>query len=161
MKREYRWSTAAETDPQQTAQLSKEINVSETIAKILIRRGITTYDKAKEFFRPEIANLHDPFLMEGMEQAVVRIFQAVDRNERIIIFGEGLRNESIIRRVIDGRIQDAVELDEPAGFIQFVLHAGAEGDFNHALKLLRQPVAGSHVVPGMDHALALRLGWVT
>ncbi len=88
MKREYRWSMAAETDPQKTLQLAKEINVSDTIARILVRRGITSYDSAKEFFRPQLANLHDPFLMEGMEQAVRRILQAVERRERVVIFGD-------------------------------------------------------------------------
>jgi single-stranded-DNA-specific exonuclease len=88
MKREYRWSLSVDTDPNQTAQLAKEINVSETIAKILVRRGIKSYDTAKEFFRPELTNLHDPFLMEGMDRAVDRIFKAVEQNERIIIFGD-------------------------------------------------------------------------
>lgn len=88
MKREYRWSLSADTDSVLTAQLAKEINVSETIAKILVRRGIASYESAKEFFRPQLSDLHDPFLMEGMTDAVERIFKAIERKERVIIFGD-------------------------------------------------------------------------
>ncbi len=88
MKREYRWTLSEDTEPVLTMQLAKEINVSETISKILIRRGITSYEKAKEFFRPQIEHLHDPFLMSGMEQAVQRILEAVERRERVMIFGD-------------------------------------------------------------------------
>jgi single-stranded-DNA-specific exonuclease len=72
----------------QVMQLAKEINVPETIARILFRRGITTYQLAKEFFRPQLSDLHDPFLMQGMEQAVVRILRAIETQERLLIFGD-------------------------------------------------------------------------
>ncbi|MBI1808062.1 MAG: single-stranded-DNA-specific exonuclease RecJ [Ignavibacteria bacterium] len=88
MKRVYRWTIASTPDPLLTAQLAKEINVSETIARILIRRGITSYQEAKEFFRPELSNLHDPFLMDGMTRAVERVMKALETKERILIFGD-------------------------------------------------------------------------
>lgn len=72
----------------QVMQLAKEINVPETIARILFHRGITTYQLAKEFFRPQLTDLHDPFLMQGMEQAVVRILRAIESKERLLIFGD-------------------------------------------------------------------------
>ncbi len=88
MKRQYRWTFAPPPDPMHTAQFAKEINVSESIAKILIHRSISTYEEAKEFFRPELSHLHDPFLMDGMEKAVERIFLARERHERLLIFGD-------------------------------------------------------------------------
>src|SRR5271169_4268332 len=88
MKREYRWTLASPPDPQVTAQLAKEINVSESIARILIHRDITTYQQAKEFFRPQLSQLHDPFLMDGMTQAVDRITKAVETKEKVLLFGD-------------------------------------------------------------------------
>ena len=71
--------------------------------------------------------------------------------ERIVVFGERLRNEAVVRGIVDGGIEDAVEVDQAAGFVEFVLDAGAEGNLDDAVEFLRQLVAGSHVVPGMDH----------
>jgi single-stranded-DNA-specific exonuclease len=88
MKKQYRWSVAEQPNELQVMQLAKEINVPETIARILFRRGITTYQLAKEFFRPQLSDLHDPFLMQGMEQAVVRILRAIKTQERLLIFGD-------------------------------------------------------------------------
>lgn len=88
MKRDFRWSITPPPDTHLTNKLAKEINVSETITKVLFNRGVTTYSEAKDFFRPQLSNLHDPFLMDGMEQAVGRIFKALANNERILIFGD-------------------------------------------------------------------------
>jgi len=88
MKKAYRWTVAPATDPEQTARLAKEINVSETIARILIHRGIATYEQAKAFFRPELTNLHDPYLMDGMDLAVQRVLKALEAHERLLIFGD-------------------------------------------------------------------------
>ncbi|MBA4313665.1 MAG: single-stranded-DNA-specific exonuclease RecJ [Chlorobiaceae bacterium] len=88
MKKQYRWRVAEQPNELQVMQLAKEINVPETIARILFHRGITTYQLAKEFFRPQLSDLHDPFLMQGMEQAVVRILRAIENQERLLIFGD-------------------------------------------------------------------------
>ncbi len=88
MKREYRWTLAPNPDPETVQKLAKEINISDSIARILLHRGISTYDQAKEFFRPQFTNLHDPFLMDGMELAVGRIEKALQNKERILVFGD-------------------------------------------------------------------------
>jgi single-stranded-DNA-specific exonuclease len=88
MKRDYRWTITPIEDTASVAQLAKEINVSDPIAKILVNRGIDTYDKAKEFFRPQLSLLHDPFLMDGMELAVGRVQRAVEAKERLLVFGD-------------------------------------------------------------------------
>src|SRR5690606_31935659 len=71
--------------------------------------------------------------------------------KRIIILGQRLRDEPVIGRVIDGRVEHAVELDEPALLVKFVLHARAEGDLDDGVVLLRDVFAGSDVVPKMNH----------
>lgn len=69
-------------------RLSREISVPESIARILLYRGIDDYDKAKAYFRPSLDNLHDPFLMGGMEVAVTRIIDGIQRGERFFVFGD-------------------------------------------------------------------------
>jgi len=88
MTREHRWKVAPPPDPALVTQLSKEINVSETIARILIHRGIDSYDKAKNYIRPAFSLLHDPFLMDGMDRAVERLQRALDQQEKLLIFGD-------------------------------------------------------------------------
>jgi single-stranded-DNA-specific exonuclease len=87
-KRQYRWTIAPAADDGLVAQLAKEVNISETLAKVLVTRGITSYELAKEFFRPQFTDLHDPFLMDGMEEAVRRVFLAIERKERVMVFGD-------------------------------------------------------------------------
>jgi single-stranded-DNA-specific exonuclease len=86
--REHRWNLAPPPDVPLVNQLAKEINVSPVIAQILIRRGIDTYDKARSFFRPDLSQLHDPFLMDGMDRAVDRLAKALANREAVMIFGD-------------------------------------------------------------------------
>jgi len=69
-------------------QLSKAINVSTTLAQLLVQRGITTYEEAKAFFRPSLEQIHDPFLMKDMDKAVARLSTAIDNGEKIIVYGD-------------------------------------------------------------------------
>lgn len=69
-------------------QLSKAINVNETLATILWQRGITDFEAAKDFFRPSLSHLHDPFLMADMHIAVERLEKAFANKERIMIYGD-------------------------------------------------------------------------
>ena len=86
--KEHRWIVADPPDAGIVATLAKDINVPESIAKVLVYRGITDYDKAKEYFRPSLTQLHDPFLLDGMEVAVTRIRKALENNERMFVFGD-------------------------------------------------------------------------
>ena len=69
-------------------KLSQELGVNEIIAQLLVIRGITNYDDAKKFFRPQISDLHDPFLLKGMFEAVERIELALKKGEKILIYGD-------------------------------------------------------------------------
>jgi single-stranded-DNA-specific exonuclease len=86
--RNHRWTVAEAPPADVLACLSKEVNVPEAIAKILIFRGIDTYDKAKDYFRPTLGLLHDPFLMDGMETAVQRIIDGIRKHEKFLVFGD-------------------------------------------------------------------------
>ncbi|MBR1625823.1 MAG: DHH family phosphoesterase [Bacteroidales bacterium] len=66
----------------------KDLRCYRIVANLLVQRGIDTYDKAKDFFRPDLNKLHNPFLMEDMDKAVERIMIAVDANEKIMVYGD-------------------------------------------------------------------------
>lgn len=69
-------------------QLQQELNISEPLAILLAQRGITTFQQAKDFFRPTLSQLHNPFLMKGMKEAVTRLDHALKSNETILIYGD-------------------------------------------------------------------------
>lgn len=85
---EKRWVFKAEPARETVTKLIEDLGVSRPIAVILAQRGIHNFEEAKAFFRPDIVNLHDPFLMKGMEDAVNRIEQAIAANENILIYGD-------------------------------------------------------------------------
>ena len=69
---ERRWKIL-EADNTKVAQLKQSLHISLTLCKILVQRGMDTFEKAKDFFRPQLSQLHDPFLMKDMDKAVQRI----------------------------------------------------------------------------------------
>jgi len=83
-----RWTYKSTPNPKKIAVLAKALNVELIIAKILLQRGIETYSQAKDFFRPSLANLHDPFLMKDMDKAVQRIETALQKGENILVYGD-------------------------------------------------------------------------
>lgn len=68
--------------------LAKELSVDLLISKILIQRGVNTFNKAKKFFRPNLNDLYDPFLMKDMNIAVGRIQKAISKKEKILVYGD-------------------------------------------------------------------------
>ncbi len=83
-----RWKIKNEINPQITSKLAKELGIEFTLAKLLVHRGIETYDKAKAFFRPNLNDLHNPYLMKDMDKAVKRIQLAIANNENIMVYGD-------------------------------------------------------------------------
>ncbi len=69
-------------------KLAEELSISPILAQLLIQREIYTYDDARNFFRPDLSNLHDPFLMADMDKAIERLTQAMRHNEKILIYGD-------------------------------------------------------------------------
>jgi len=85
---EKRWLIKKPAGQDLVAKLIEEINVARPIANIMAQRGIESFDEAKAFFRPDLKDLHDPFLMLNMEAAVDRIEKAIATNENILIYGD-------------------------------------------------------------------------
>ncbi len=87
---QYNWNirclTAVEQELQQ--QLERELNISSAAARMLVVRGIETADEARQFIRPSLVNLHDPFLMKDMDKAVERLHKALTQGEKILIYGD-------------------------------------------------------------------------
>jgi single-stranded-DNA-specific exonuclease len=69
-------------------EMAKELGISPILSKLLVQRNITTVEDAKRFFRPQLEDLHDPFLMLGMDKAVDRLNLAMGRKEKILIYGD-------------------------------------------------------------------------
>lgn len=69
-------------------ELAQVLSIDETIAQLLVLRGVKTFNEARDFFRPDLAKLHDPFLMKDMGQAVQRLVQCIERNEKVLVYGD-------------------------------------------------------------------------
>lgn len=86
----YKWNYQPPTPIQREAAkaLSRELGISPILCRLLQERGIKTAAEAKHFFRPQLSELHDPFLMNDMEKAVERLNRAMGRKERVMIYGD-------------------------------------------------------------------------
>ncbi len=82
-----RWVVKA-VDEEKVKTLQDSLKVHPVLCKLLVQRGIDTYEQAKAFFRPSLDELHDPFLMKDMDRAINRITTAVANNEKIMIYGD-------------------------------------------------------------------------
>ncbi len=83
-----RWTLKPIPDATDISALKETLKVDDIIATLLLQRGIATYDEAKTFFRPQIEDLHDPFLMKDMDIAVSRIEKAIEGEESILVYGD-------------------------------------------------------------------------
>lgn len=83
-----RWELKNNYSEETVSSLSKQLNINEALARVLVLRNINTFEQAKHFFRPELNNLHDPFLMNGMDVAVKRVIKSLTENEKILIYGD-------------------------------------------------------------------------
>lgn len=85
---DYVWKQKPKTSQSAIDKLGKDINVNATLANMLINRGVESFDQAKDYFRPSLNLLHDPFLMQDMAAAVARIGKAVEQQEKILVYGD-------------------------------------------------------------------------
>ncbi len=83
-----RWTLKEKPKKEKVNPLAKALAIDKTIASLLVQRGIETFDDAKTFFRPSLNDLHDPFLMQDMDEAVKRIEAAILQSENILIYGD-------------------------------------------------------------------------
>jgi single-stranded-DNA-specific exonuclease len=85
---EKRWVVKDLANEDTVKKLSESLTIDPTLASLLGQRGITSFVEAKDFFRPSLDNLHDPFLMKDMDKAISRITQALASGERIMVLGD-------------------------------------------------------------------------
>ena len=85
-----KWIYSELTDEQNEIKnkLANELSISPILAQLLVQRGISNFDEARAFFRPDIGDLHDPFLMKDMDKAVERLTRAMRHNEMIFIYDD-------------------------------------------------------------------------
>jgi single-stranded-DNA-specific exonuclease len=82
------WKFKPDPPKEIVQRLQKELNISSIIARLLVQRGIHSYEQARIFFRPTLSDLHDPFLMKDMDKAIARIKKAIENREKILIYGD-------------------------------------------------------------------------
>jgi single-stranded-DNA-specific exonuclease len=82
------WRIKKPADNNDLKHLSAALDIDIPIANLLIQRGIKTYSEARSFFRPKLSDLHDPFLMKDMDKAVARIKEAIENDEKVMVYGD-------------------------------------------------------------------------
>ena len=83
-----RWTIKPKPSEDKITHLAEALHVEDFVATLLVQRGVETFQEAKDFFRPSLDHLHDPFLMKDMDKAVERIEKAIANQERILVFGD-------------------------------------------------------------------------
>ena len=83
-----RWTLKQKPAAEKIKHLANELKVDELIATLLVQRGIETFEQARQFFRPSLQDLHNPYLMKDMDKAVSRIEKAIANGENILVFGD-------------------------------------------------------------------------
>ncbi len=84
----YNWKLTDQSDSKVVEELSRQLKVKPIIARLLTQRGFDTIEKANSFFLSSLEDQHDPFLMDGMTRAVDRVFEALERYEKILVYGD-------------------------------------------------------------------------
>ena len=83
-----RWKLRESADQQEILALADSLNISNVLANLLIMRDVKTFLEAKKYFRPSLDSLYDPFLMNGMEEASIRVINAITNKEKICVYGD-------------------------------------------------------------------------
>lgn len=85
---EKKWVMKECSDQEAVRELSSELGIDSVLAELLVQRGIASFSEARAFFRPDLSQLHDPFLMKDMDAAVERLRKALENDEKILVFGD-------------------------------------------------------------------------
>lgn len=131
-----RWKDKEVQDELDVKSLADSLNISDGLAKLLVMRDIDSFQKAKEFFRPSLEFLHDPYLMDGMDAASLRVIEAITSNEKILVYGD---------YDVDGTCSTAL-------MYLFLQHLGASVEY-YIPNRLKEGYGISEL--GIDHAKSL------
>ena len=85
---EKKWIIREQGNPALVRKLSADLGIDQILANLLVQRNITTAEQARDFFRPDLSKLHDPFLMKDMDKAVERLDRAITDKEKVLIYGD-------------------------------------------------------------------------
>ncbi len=100
---EKNWVIKQQGDEKKVKHLQDVLNIHYSLANLLVQKGITSFDSAKEFFRPDLNNLHDPFLMKDMQKAIDRLKVARESQESLLIYGDydvdGTTSVSLLKNI--------------------------------------------------------------
>lgn len=83
-----RWTLTEHPSEPEIKALQNELSIDYSVAKLLVQRGIDSFEKARLFFRPTLEDLHNPYLMKDMDKAIERIEKAIQNNENVLIYGD-------------------------------------------------------------------------
>ena len=139
------WKLKEVADSENVRQLSSELGVDPVLAELLVQRGVYTFEQARSFFRPNLDDLHDPFLMQDMDKAVERVHKAVVSGEKILVYGDydvdGTTAVSLVysflRRHTNARVDFYIpeRYDEGYGVSYKGIDWAAENDFGLIITL--------------------------
>ena len=144
MAKECKWLLKEAADPEKVNRLAAEVGIDKVLAELLVKRGVETFEESRAFFRPSLANLHDPFLMKDMDIAVDRLDQAIRKGEKILVYGDydvdGTTAVALVYSFIQ-RFTDKVDFyipdryDEGYGVSYKGIDWAAEGEFKLIITL--------------------------
>ena len=125
------------TDEEKIAEISSKFNISKVVSKIIVNRGLTNEDDIHTFLNPTRHDFHDPFLLPDMDKAVNRIIEAINNNEKTVIYGDydvdGITSSTVLKRYLEERglhtdIYTPNRLDEGYGLnVQAINKIASEG----------------------------------
>jgi len=139
-----RWIIKPEPKIEVVTQLSNDLDVDLNIASLLVSRGITNFNEAKSFFRPNLSSLHDPYLMKDMDKAVCRIKSALTKNERILVYGDydvdGTTSVAMLASYLENKTKNIEtyipdRFDEGYGISYKGIDYAADNNFNLVIAL--------------------------
>ena len=88
MAKECKWIVMEPASEEKVSRLATEVGIDRVLAELLVKRGVETFEQTRSFFRPQLSDLHDPFLMKDMDVAVERLRKAITSKEKILVYGD-------------------------------------------------------------------------
>jgi single-stranded-DNA-specific exonuclease len=137
---EYKWVVDCDYDEELIEEIAKELAVPPIMARILLNRQIDSFDKAKTFFRPDLENLYDPFLLKDMDKAVDRLHKGLLTGENILIYGDydvdGVSSAALLYLVLSRMVGSKISyyipdrMTEGYGLSKNSIQEAADNDIN-------------------------------
>ena len=88
MAKECKWIVMEPASEEKVSRLATEVGIDRVLAELLVKRGVETFEQTRSFFRPQLSDLHDSFLMKDMDVAVERLRKAITTKEKILVYGD-------------------------------------------------------------------------